>query len=117
MVDDLAILVACSAITSLHQGITGFVLSADIAVDAGPALITLAFATVSHLSVFTPSERSAYYHSKLGISMGTKLVRSGRIGEEHTWLQAIVAPKTLWTVAFAVIFVAASILSTRVSGK
>lgn len=47
MLDDLAVLVADTAIACGHEGIAYIVLGADVAVDTGPALVTAALLGVA----------------------------------------------------------------------
>jgi hypothetical protein len=53
LLDDFTVLVAYTIFSSLHQGVAGLVFGADVAVDARPALITVAGITISDGSVST----------------------------------------------------------------
>lgn len=48
LLDGLAILVADTAFRGRHEGVASKVVGADIAVQAGPAVVALAFVTLSY---------------------------------------------------------------------
>jgi hypothetical protein len=58
-VDHIAILVAYAAIAGLHQGVTGFVRRAEVAVDARPAIFAFAELPRAHRPIFPIRKRPA----------------------------------------------------------
>lgn len=104
VVDNLAVLVAHSAISCLHQGVASLIFGADIAVNTRPTFVAIARLAGAHGSIFTAGQRTANLSS-------SQLPARIRIIITLTRFQAIVAAKTFGAVAFAVELIAARVLS------
>jgi hypothetical protein len=90
--DNLAVLIADTPGSCLHQCVTSPVVGADVAVYSGPAFVALASVVSAHRSILAMSKRAAQR------------------------LKTVVATEPVGAGAFSVVLVAVGILGTSVGG-
>lgn len=110
VVDDFAIRVADTAVSRLHQSIASLVLGANVAVNAAPAIVTLALAAVAHRSIFAAGQGAAHCMQQLA---SPYLFEKNR---KLTRFEAVISSKPFGAIAFAIELVAVGILSACMSG-